>query len=157
MCAKTGSPTSGDAQGDGAAVVVGARESLAQGQGRQMEEWLGQGWRGREMRKPSPIPLTEHSEVGEPDALKGARPVCAVRRCEVSLSQTGRTKEKFLSYQLTQRRKPNGTTACWANGACPSARKKSIRDRTPAPLLDETQPTQHQQRRRDCDGTHERH
>jgi len=47
--------------------------------------------------------------------------VCAVRRFEISLSQTGGTKEKFLSYQLTRRRKPNGTTACWESGACPKA------------------------------------
>ena len=32
-----------------------------------------------------------------------ARVVCAVRRFEISLSQTGGTGEKFLSYQLTQR------------------------------------------------------
>jgi hypothetical protein len=43
--------------------------------------------------------------------------VCAVRRFEIFLLQTGRTKEKFLSYQLTRRRKPNGTRACWASGA----------------------------------------
>ena len=44
----------------------------------------------------------EANTNGEPDALKGARPVCAVRRCEISLSQTGETREVFLSYQLTQ-------------------------------------------------------
>ena len=48
----------------------------------------------------------------EPDAVKVARPVCAVRRFEISLSQTGGTREVFLSYQLTLRRKPTGTIAC---------------------------------------------
>jgi hypothetical protein len=44
--------------------------------------------------------------------------VCAVRRFEISLLQTGGTRERFLSYQLTRWRKPNGTTACWGSGAC---------------------------------------
>jgi len=39
--------------------------------------------------------------TGEPCALKGACTVCAVRRFEISLSQTGGTREVFLSYQLT--------------------------------------------------------
>jgi hypothetical protein len=65
--------------------------------------------------------MADNHEVnmnGEPDAVKVARPVCAVRRFEISLSQTGGTREKFLSYQLTRRRKPDGTTACWGSGAC---------------------------------------
>ncbi len=33
---------------------------------------------------------------------KNCHPVCAVRRCEISLSQTGETREVFLSYQLTR-------------------------------------------------------
>jgi len=57
-------------------------------------------------------------EAGEPDTWKLVRPVCAVRRFEISLSQTGRTREVFVSHQLTQRRKPNGTRACWWSGAC---------------------------------------
>ena len=57
-------------------------------------------------------------DTGEPDARKRARPVCAVRHFEIFLSQTGGTRERFLSYQLTRRRKPNGTTACWESGAC---------------------------------------
>jgi hypothetical protein len=60
-------------------------------------------------------------DAGKPGAMKVARRVCAVRRFEISLSQTGRTKEKFLSYQLTWRRKPKGTRACWESGACPKA------------------------------------
>lgn len=47
--------------------------------------------------------IHEDNATGEPDAVKVARPVCAVRRFEISLSQTGGTGEKFLSYQLTQR------------------------------------------------------
>jgi hypothetical protein len=47
--------------------------------------------------------------------------VCAVRRFEIFLSETGGTKEVFLSYQLTRRRKPNGTRACWGSGACSKA------------------------------------
>jgi hypothetical protein len=43
-------------------------------------------------------PLTE-----EPDEVKVSRPVCAVRHFEIFLLQTGRTREEFLSYQLTQR------------------------------------------------------
>ena len=39
--------------------------------------------------------------TGKPDAVKVARPVCAVRRFEIFLSQTGGTREVFLSYQLT--------------------------------------------------------
>jgi hypothetical protein len=58
---------------------------------------------------------------GEPDTLKGVRPVCAVRHFEIFLLQTGGIREKFLSYQLTRRRKPNGTTACWGSGAWPKA------------------------------------
>jgi hypothetical protein len=38
--------------------------------------------------------------------------VCAVRRFEIFLPQAGGTGEKFLSYQLTWRRKPKGTRAC---------------------------------------------
>jgi len=41
----------------------------------------------------------------EPDALKGARPVCAVRRVVVSLLQAGGTEEKFLGYWHIWRRK----------------------------------------------------
>jgi hypothetical protein len=52
---------------------------------------------------------------------KWSSPVCAVRHFEIFLLQTGGTREKFLSYQLTQRRKPNGTTACWESGVCPKA------------------------------------
>ena len=54
----------------------------------------------------------EEDRNGEPYALKGARTVCAVRRFETFLSQTGGTREMFLSYQLTWRRKPKGTRAC---------------------------------------------
>ncbi len=50
--------------------------------------------------------------MGEPCAVKVASTVCAVRRFEIFLSQTGGTREVFLSYQLTLRRKPMGTTAC---------------------------------------------
>lgn len=53
------------------------------------------------------------SVLEEPYEVKVSRTVCAVRRFEISLSQTGRTREVFLSHQLTQRRKPNGTRACW--------------------------------------------
>jgi CRISPR/Cas system Type II protein with McrA/HNH and RuvC-like nuclease domain len=59
--------------------------------------------------------------IEEPCEMKVSSTVCAVRRFEISLSQTGRTKEKFLSYQLTWRRKPKGTRACWESGACPKA------------------------------------
>ena len=61
------------------------------------------------------------SSTGKRSAGKLACRVCAVRRFEISLSQTGGTKEEFLSYQLTRRRKPNGTRACWESGACPKA------------------------------------
>ena len=50
---------------------------------------------------------------------KRSRFVCAVRRFEIFLLQTGGTRERFLSYQLTRWRKPNGTRACWESGACP--------------------------------------
>ena len=52
---------------------------------------------------------------------KRSRFVCAVRRFEIFLFQTGGTREMFLSYQLTRWRKPNGTRACWGSGACPKA------------------------------------
>ena len=44
-------------------------------------------------------------ETEEPDAVKVARPVCAVRRVVVSLLQAGGTKEKFLGYWHSRRRK----------------------------------------------------
>jgi hypothetical protein len=37
-------------------------------------------------------------DVLEPHALRGARPVCAVRRVVVSLLQAGGTEERFLGY-----------------------------------------------------------
>jgi len=40
-------------------------------------------------------------EAGKPSALKDACSVCAVRRFEIFLLQTGGTREVFLSYQLT--------------------------------------------------------
>ncbi len=43
--------------------------------------------------------------TGEPDALKGASPVCAVRRVVVSLLEAGGTEERFLSYWHIWRRK----------------------------------------------------
>ena len=55
---------------------------------------------------------SQDRDTGEPCAVKIARTVCAVRRFEIFLSQTGGTREVFLSYQLTLRRKPRGTTAC---------------------------------------------
>jgi hypothetical protein len=73
---------------------------------------------GREMRQSCSMLKGIATFTGEPCARKPARTVCAVRRFEVSLSQTGGTREVFLSYQLTRRRKPNGTTACWGSGAC---------------------------------------
>jgi len=71
-------------------------------------------------------PCTENREqgtclTGEPATLKGVRLVCAVRRFEIFLLQAGGTKEKFLSYQLTQRRKSEGTIACWGSDACSKA------------------------------------
>jgi hypothetical protein len=62
--------------------------------------------------------LARPGMAGEPDTKKLVRPVCAVRRFEIFLSQTGGTGEKFLSYQLTRWRKPEGTTACWGSNAC---------------------------------------
>jgi len=38
------------------------------------------------------------SEYGKPDAVKVARPVCAVRRVVVFLLEAGGTEEKFLGY-----------------------------------------------------------
>ena len=38
------------------------------------------------------------SKYGKPDAVKVARPVCAVRRVMVSLLQAGGTEERFLGY-----------------------------------------------------------
>ncbi|MGZ6277067.1 MAG: hypothetical protein ACXWPS_12645 [Ktedonobacteraceae bacterium] len=55
----------------------------------------GQGTRNAESR------TWKLPEAGEPYAVKAARPVCAVRRFEIFLSQTGGTREVFLSYQLT--------------------------------------------------------
>jgi len=51
------------------------------------------------------------SATGEPDALKGASPVCAVRRVVVSLLQAGGIEEEFLGYQSTRMRKLKGTRA----------------------------------------------
>jgi hypothetical protein len=59
--------------------------------------------------------------TGEPCARKPSRTVCAVRRFEISLSQTGGTREKFLSYRLTSRGNPTGTRACRGSDACPKA------------------------------------
>jgi hypothetical protein len=67
---------------------------------------------GREMRKSCSMLEERNLVTREPDAVKAARPVCAVRRFEIFLSQTGGPREVFLSYQLTLRRKPTGTTAC---------------------------------------------
>ena len=39
---------------------------------------------------------TEGQATGKLDALKGARPVCAVRRAVVNLLQTGRTRRTVL-------------------------------------------------------------
>ena len=44
-----------------------------------------------------------NEDMLEPDALKGARPVCAVRRGVVSLLEAGGTEEVFLGYQSTWR------------------------------------------------------
>ena len=57
----------------------------------------------------------------EPCALKGARTVCAVRRTEGCLSQTGRTREKFSGHQSTSKRKPRGTGADWGSTDSPKA------------------------------------
>jgi hypothetical protein len=46
--------------------------------------------------------LEGHWKLESRMLMKVARPVCAVRRYEISLSQTGETREMFLSYQLTQ-------------------------------------------------------
>ena len=56
-----------------------------------------------------------YEKAGEPCALKGARTVCAVRRIEVFLLETGRTREEFSGYQSTFKRKPRGTRADWAS------------------------------------------
>jgi hypothetical protein len=45
------------------------------------------------------------SRPGEPDALKGACAVCAVRRVVVFLLQAGGTEERFLGYWHIWRRK----------------------------------------------------
>jgi hypothetical protein len=44
-------------------------------------------------------------ETEEPDAVKVACPVCAVRRVVVSLLQAGGTEERFLGYWHSRRRK----------------------------------------------------
>ena len=43
----------------------------------------------------------EDDTTGEPDALKGACPVCAVRRVMIFLLQAGGTGERFLGYWHT--------------------------------------------------------
>jgi hypothetical protein len=45
------------------------------------------------------------AKYGKPDAVKVARPVCAVRRVVVSLLQAGGTEERFLGYWHIWRRK----------------------------------------------------
>jgi hypothetical protein len=51
------------------------------------------------------------SKYGKPDAVKVARPVCAVRRVVVYLLQAGGIEEVFLGYQSTRMRKLKGTGA----------------------------------------------
>ncbi len=56
----------------------------------------------------------------EPDALKGARPVCAVRRSVVSLAQPGRTWRNVLgSNDLPKAERLTGTRACQQSSARP--------------------------------------
>jgi hypothetical protein len=43
------------------------------------------------------------SEYGKPDAVKVARPVCAVRRVVVFLLEAGGIEEVFLGYRHTWR------------------------------------------------------
>ncbi len=53
----------------------------------------------------TPIVRPGQGAFGEPDTLKVARPVCAVRRVVVSLLQAGGTEERFLGYWHIWRRK----------------------------------------------------
>jgi hypothetical protein len=53
--------------------------------------------------------MKRHCDTGEPDALKGASPVCAVRRVVISLLEAGGIEDIFLGYWHTWRRKPKGT------------------------------------------------
>lgn len=53
--------------------------------------------------------LNGSGRAGEPDTSKGVRPVCAVRRCVVSLPQAGRTRRKVLgSISLPDAERPTG-------------------------------------------------
>ena len=56
------------------------------------------------------------TDLLEPDAMKVARPVCAVWRVITSPVQPGNTRRRCLGYQLTRDRKVNGTRACWEHG-----------------------------------------
>ena len=89
--------------------------------------------------------------TGEPDALKGARPVCAVRRVVVSLLQAGRTREDVLGLSVYLETKVEGdksrlrkrcllesvvgwgnrtTRSLWVELDCPNSNPDGVKVRT---------------------------
>jgi hypothetical protein len=54
---------------------------------------------------------------GEPDALKGARPVCAVRRVVISLLEAGGMGEEIPGLLAYLEAKAEGDQACQVSGA----------------------------------------
>jgi hypothetical protein len=75
MSANAGSPTRGDPQGDGVAVVLKCSEQCPRhGEGQQATERLNREGTGREMHKSCSRLEAMGSVAGEPDAVKAARP-----------------------------------------------------------------------------------
>jgi hypothetical protein len=71
--------------------------------------------------------------VYEPDAVKVACPVCAVRRCVVSLPQAGRTRRKVLgSISLPDAERPTGQEHAEAIDARKTV--EGMRTRDPHPM-----------------------
>jgi hypothetical protein len=99
-----GSPTSREREGDGVLVVPASSPAERKGgrgtgfqphfKGVDSDESGDPGVSGTPARAGAP---------GKPDAVKAARPVCAVRRVVVSLLQAGGTEERFLGYWQSRR------------------------------------------------------
>jgi hypothetical protein len=62
-----------------------------------------------------------HLKPGEPDALKGACPVCAVRRVVISLPEAGGMREEIPGLLAYPEAKAEGDQACQASGASSKA------------------------------------
>jgi hypothetical protein len=105
-----GLPKRGDSQGSRAVIVIKCLgQCPGQGEGPQGDESVHDCAMDVVNRKGISSQGKLPPKPGEPDALKGACPVCAVRRVMISLLEAGGIKEIFLGYRHTWRRKSKGT------------------------------------------------